>query len=434
MQYNELNQKYSAMLEELLSVLNQAGGQALQGEVKVDSGEAAAEVTPEFTPGHEFPLLRLTFSTTGQSAYDHQFLMDRSLAGLVYSWMVGGDPPEEIGDEHLDAVKEAVGQIIGQLQAAFDGEDGAFTPGEVAISQLATADELALPEGGLVATYSFSRGDDDTKHLITHIIQGELAAQEDEAAPAEEAAGAEPGEGAEDAPEVEAEAAPAEEAAGVEAGEGAEEAPEAEAEAAATEGAEEAPEAEAEAAAAEGAEEAPEAEAATAVDDPLSDDFGEEVPATILEDTSAEESGETADEPADLAAETAGIDDIFGEEFEEPAGAAETSPVEASPVQFDEFGPSRTTDGQGRQIDMLLDVELDVTVELGRKIMLVEEILRLGKGSVVELDKLAGEPVDILVNGKKLAEGEVVVVEDHFGVRLTNLINPRERIKSLGKA
>ena len=425
MQYNDLNQKYSAMLEELLSVLNQAGGQALQGEVKVDSGEAAAEVTPEFTPGHEFPLLRLTFSTTGQSAYDHQFLMDRSLAGLVYSWMVGGDPPEEIGDEHLDAVKEAVGQIIGQLQAAFDGEDGAFTPGEVAISQLASADELALPEGGLVATYSFSRGDDDTKHLITHIIQGELAAQEDEAAPAEEAAEAEAGEGAEDIPEAETEVAIAE---------GAEEAPEAETEAAIAEGAEEAPEAETEAAIAEGAQDAPEAEDATGVDDLLADDFGEEVPATILEDTSAGEPGETADELTDLAAETAGIDDIFGEELDEPVGAAETSPVEASPVQFDEFGPSRKTDGHGRQIDMLLDVELDVTVELGRKIMLVEEILRLGKGSVVELDKLAGEPVDILVNGKKLAEGEVVVVEDHFGVRLTNLINPRERIKSLGKA
>ena len=425
MQYNDLNQKYSAMLEELLSVLNQAGGQALQGEVKVDSGEAAAEVTPEFTAGHEFPLLRLKFSTTGQSAYDHQFLMDRSLAGLVYSWMVGGDPPEEIGDEHLDAVKEAVGQIIGQLQAAFDGEDGAFTPGEVAISQLASADELALPEGGLVATYSFSRGDDDTKHLITHIIQGELADQEDEAAPAEEAAEAEAGEGAEDVPEAETEAAIAE---------GAEDAPEAETEAAIAEGAEDAPEAETEAVIAEGAEDAPEAEDATGVDDLLADDFGEEVPATILEDTSAEEPGETADELTDLAAETAGIDDIFGEDLDEPVGAGEPSPVEASPVQFDEFGPSRKTDGQGRQIDMLLDVELDVTVELGRKIMLVEEILRLGKGSVVELDKLAGEPVDILVNGKKLAEGEVVVVEDHFGVRLTNLINPRERIRSLGKA
>lgn len=393
MQYNDLNQKYSAMLEELLSVLNQAGGQALQGEVKVDSGEAAAEVTPEFTPGHEFPLLRLTFSTTGQSAYDHQFLMDRSLAGLVYSWMVGGDPPEEIGDEHLDAVKEAVGQIIGQLQAAFDGEDGAFTPGEVAISQLASADELALPEGGLVATYSFSRGDDDTKHLITHIVQGELAAQEDEAAPAEETAGAEAGEGAEEILEAESEAATA-----------------------------------------EGAEDAPEAEDATGVEGLLADDFGEEVPTTILEDTSAEEPGQTADELTDLVAETAGIDDIFGEDLDEPVGTGEPSGVEASPVQFDEFGPSPKTDGEGRQIDMLLDVELDVTVELGRKIMLVEEILRLGKGSVVELDKLAGEPVDILVNGKKLAEGEVVVVEDHFGVRLTNLINPRERIRSLGKA
>ena len=184
----------------------------------------------------------------------------------------------------------------------------------------------------------------------------------------------------------------------------------------------------------EGAEDAPEAEAETADDDMLSDDFGEEVPATILEDTSAEEPGQTADELTDLVAETAGIDDIFGEDLDEPVGAGEPSSVEASPIQFDEFGPSPKTDGQGRQIDMLLDVELDVTVELGRKIMLVEEILRLGKGSVVELDKLAGEPVDILVNGKKLAEGEVVVVEDHFGVRLTNLINPRERIRSLGKA
>ena len=65
--------------------------------------------------------------------------------------------------------------------------------------------------------------------------------------------------------------------------------------------------------------------------------------------------------------------------------------------------------------------------------MLVEEILRLGKGSVIELDKLAGEPVDILVNGKKLAEGEVVVIEDHFGVRLTQLIDASARIRSLGR-
>ncbi len=371
MQYNELNQKYSAMLKELLSVLDQAAGQALQAEVKVASSEDAAELTPEFTPGHEFPLLRLTFSTSGQTAYDHQFLMDRSLAGLVYSWMVGSDPPEEIGDAHLDSVKEAVGQIVGQLQAAFDGEEGAFTPGEVVIAELAAAEELTLPEGGLVATYKFSRGDDDTGHLVTHIIQGELAADEAGEAPAEEATEAQTG---------------------------------------------------------EGADEATVAEAETVVDDLLSDDFGEEVSATLEEET-----GKTAEEAVDLEAETADMDDIFSEDLEEPAGEPDTSPVEASPVQFDEFDSSRTTDGKGRQIDMLLDVELDVTVELGRKVMLVEEILRLGKGSVVELDKLAGEPVDILVNGRKLAEGEVVVVEDHFGVRLTHLINPRERIKSLGR-
>ncbi len=376
MQYNELNQRYSAMLQELLSVLDQAAGQALQGEIKVASGEDAAEVTSEFVPGHEFPLLQLTISTTGQAAYDHQFLMDRSLAGLVFSWMVGGDPPEEIGDEHLDAVKEAVGQIIGQLQAAFDGEDGAFTPGEVTIAELAAAEELTLPEAGIVATYKFSRGDDDTEHLVTHIIQGELVAEEAGEAPAEEAAESQTAEGAEEGTEEPAEAG---------------------------------------------------------IDDLLPDDFGEEVAATSVEDASAEAAGETAEELADLEADSAGIDDIFSEGFEEPAGAPSASPVEASPVQFDEFGPSRATDGKGRQIDLLLDVELDVTVELGRKIMLVEDILRLGKGSVVELNKLAGEPVDILVNGKKLAEGEVVVVEDHFGVRLTHLINPRERIKSLGR-
>ncbi len=376
MQYNELNQRYSAMLQELLSVLDQAAGQALQGEIKVTSGEDAAEVTSEFTPGHEFPLLRLTFSTTGQAAYDHQFLIDRSLAGLVFSWMVGGDPPEEVGDEHLDAVKEAVGQIIGQLQAAFDDEEGAFTPGEVAITELATAEEQTLPDGGVVATYKFSRGDDDTAHLITHIVQGELVAEGAGETPAEEAAEGQAGEGTEEATEAEAEAG---------------------------------------------------------VDDLLPDDFGEEVEATIEEEASEEEAGEKAEGLTDLEADSTDIDDIFSEEFEEPASASETGSVEASPVQFDEFGPGRATDGKSRQIDLLLDVELDVTVELGRKIMLVEEILRLGKGSVVELNKLAGEPVDILVNGKKLAEGEVVVVEDHFGVRLTYLVNPRERIKSLGK-
>ncbi len=363
MQYDELNPRYSAMVQELLTVLDDATGQALQEKTKVVSGEDAAELTPEFVPGHEFPLLRVTMTTTGQAAYEHHFLMDKSLAGLVFSWMVGGDPPEEIGEEHLDAVKEGAGQIVGQLQAAFDGEEGAFSPGDIAIAEVATAEDLSLPEGGLVATYRFTRGEEETAYTITHIIQGDLVEGAAAAAPAEEGA---------------------------------------------------------------------EAEAEGMSDNLIPDDFGEEIEAT-LEGESPDEGLEEATETTDTGIDSADMDDLFDDDFGEAGGAPAGGPVEASPASFDEFGSAKRTNGADSQIDMLMDVELDVTVELGRKIMLVEEILRLGKGSVVELNKLAGEPVDILVNGRKLAEGEVVVVEDHFGVRLTHLLDPKERIKSLGK-
>jgi flagellar motor switch protein FliN/FliY len=90
------------------------------------------------------------------------------------------------------------------------------------------------------------------------------------------------------------------------------------------------------------------------------------------------------------------------------------------------------TGGSPRNVNMLLDVELEITVELGKKNMLISEILKIGKGSIIELQKSAGEPLDILVNGRKLAEGEVVVVDDHFGIRITQLASPRDRLKSLG--
>jgi flagellar motor switch protein FliN/FliY len=82
-------------------------------------------------------------------------------------------------------------------------------------------------------------------------------------------------------------------------------------------------------------------------------------------------------------------------------------------------------------IEMLLDVDLEITVELDRKTMLVSDLLKLGKGSIIEFPKSAGEPLDILVNGRKFAEGEVVVIDDKFGVRITQLISPKERIKKL---
>ena len=84
-----------------------------------------------------------------------------------------------------------------------------------------------------------------------------------------------------------------------------------------------------------------------------------------------------------------------------------------------------------RNLDLILDIPLKVTVELGRTRMLVSELLNLGQGSVIELAKLAGEPMEVLVNDKLIARGEAVVVNEKFGVRLTDIISPTERIEQL---
>lgn len=92
------------------------------------------------------------------------------------------------------------------------------------------------------------------------------------------------------------------------------------------------------------------------------------------------------------------------------------------------------TTGRGSEvqdIDFILDIPLELSVELGRRKMLVNDLLQLGQGSIVELDKLAGEPLEIYINRKLVARGEVVVVNEKFGVRLTDIITPMERVRSL---
>ena len=83
---------------------------------------------------------------------------------------------------------------------------------------------------------------------------------------------------------------------------------------------------------------------------------------------------------------------------------------------------------ESRTLEFILDVTLQVTVEVGRARMTIQDILQLGQGSVVELEKLAGEPLDIYVNGKHVARGEAVIVNEKFGVRLTDIISPEERV------
>jgi flagellar motor switch protein FliN/FliY len=84
-----------------------------------------------------------------------------------------------------------------------------------------------------------------------------------------------------------------------------------------------------------------------------------------------------------------------------------------------------------RRLDLLLDVPLDVTVELGRSRMSIQELLALSPGSVIELDKIAGEPLDIVVNDRLIARGEAVVVNDKFGIRITDIVSKSERIARL---
>lgn len=89
---------------------------------------------------------------------------------------------------------------------------------------------------------------------------------------------------------------------------------------------------------------------------------------------------------------------------------------------------AKLTEGQTKNIELLLDVPMHITVELGRTTRMIREVLNLGTGSIIELDKLAGEPVDLLVNGKLIAKGEVVVIDESFGVRVTEIVSPIERI------
>jgi len=114
------------------------------------------------------------------------------------------------------------------------------------------------------------------------------------------------------------------------------------------------------------------------------------------------------------------------------AAAQPASPPAAAPAAQSVFKPlAGGGTGSGTDIDLIMDVPVQLTVELGRTRLTIKNLLQLGQGSVVELDGLAGEPMDIFVNGYLIAQGEVVVVEDRYGIRLTDIITPSERINRL---
>ena len=119
-----------------------------------------------------------------------------------------------------------------------------------------------------------------------------------------------------------------------------------------------------------------------------------------------------------------------------PEQASEvTAPAESvAAAQFTNFSAAPTgAMAPGNDLNMILDIPVQLTVELGRTRIPIKHILQLAQGSVVELDALAGEPMDVLVNGYLIAQGEVVVVNDKFGIRLTDIVTPSERMRRLSR-
>lgn len=116
------------------------------------------------------------------------------------------------------------------------------------------------------------------------------------------------------------------------------------------------------------------------------------------------------------------------------SAASEVTPAaqQMTPAAFANFAPAPAM-AAGNDINMILDIPVQLTVELGRTRIPIKNILQLAQGSVVELDAMAGEPMDVLVNGFLIAQGEVVVVNDKFGIRLTDIVTPSERMRRLSK-
>jgi flagellar motor switch protein FliN len=150
---------------------------------------------------------------------------------------------------------------------------------------------------------------------------------------------------------------------------------------------------------------------------------------------------EPADNPAEMseedrmAAEWASALSEAAPEAAAASGEVAFAAESVAPASFTAFAPNTAGGaGAGNDLNMILDIPVQLTVELGRTRIPIKHILQLAQGSVVELETLAGEPMDVLVNGYLIAQGEVVVVNDKFGIRLTDIVTPSERMRRLSRS
>ena len=124
-------------------------------------------------------------------------------------------------------------------------------------------------------------------------------------------------------------------------------------------------------------------------------------------------------------------DEPAKEDFETLEDVKDIDETEEGDKDGEDMGEEAASSEETKSMDLILDIPLTVAVELGRSKMLINDLLQLGQGSVIELTKLVGEPLEVLVNQKLVARGEVVVVNEKFGVRLTDIVSPMERVQSM---
>lgn len=161
----------------------------------------------------------------------------------------------------------------------------------------------------------------------------------------------------------------------------------------------------------------------------LRDNIEKEVEIPMVKQEKKEKSRINIDETQNIPEDSINIENTRSSAIEE-SSMPDHGIVDVQPVQFQSFDKEDYS-GDKENIDLIIDVPLEVSVELGRTKKLIKDILEFGPGSVIELDRLAGEPVDVIVNGKFIAKGEVVVIDESFGVRITDIVSPNKRLNKI---
>ena len=420
-----LKPEIESLLKRIGEIISKNSIETLETVISEDISIKLEEVKEfdfaDFKENHSDSVAMVSCNVSKDADGKIMVFIEKEFGLKVSEWMMAGG--EEFDDTTMDSVNEMANMILGFLRSSLPeilGDDVDFENVEGKVIDV--SEDLFSMENPLSVVFDFAVGDLDKRKIYAVVTESSVEKYLETAkeAPTEaEIPEAPPEEGEAEATEAEGEAAEESAAEGEEAAE--EPASEGE-EALAEEAAEEA----------ETGEEVPAEEEAPAEGE-LPEEPSEEAPAEEAEAGEefpdlGEVGEEAVEEAAEEGAEVPGFDlgDFMSDEDHPEAEAT----VPAAPAEHEVAAPEAGVPDE--KLVLLLDLTLPISIELGRTKMLIKDILELGHGSVIEFDKFAGEPVDLLVNDKKIAEGEIVVIDEHFGIKITSLAHPRERIKSLG--